>query len=252
MVLLAALAAAPQVVRGEVAGEEFEYLVRRLGYGAGIHLFKNYLLRGRPDYATQARLAFDDVLDRLDAIDRAGSADGGEEAALAELQRVVLAHREAVDRIAALREKGWRIADIDRSVAVEIAPAKAALERLRDGRDWSELAEIEYQLGFGRGIHYFKDFVLRGRVEDQEQARAALQAAEAAAETALQRAGLAESDLQRFRILARTAATYRSRLALVARLHVEGRPPREVDLAVKINDGPALRALAGLRGDRGG
>jgi hypothetical protein len=248
VVLLAVLAAAPPAARCEVAGEDLEYVVRRLGYGAGIHVFKNYLLRGRPEYATQARLAFDDALDRVAAMEGAGTASSDEQAALAELRQAVLAHRGSLTRIAALRERGWRIADIDRSVALDPAPAQSALERLQAGRKRSALAEIEYQLGFGRGIHRFKDFVLRGRAEDSDQAGAALQAAEAAAEEALQRAGLAESDQQRFRTLARTAATYRARLELVVRLHAEGRPVREIDLAVKINDGPALRALDGLRG----
>jgi len=252
VVLLAALAAASWGARCDVADGELEYMVRRLGYGAGIHAFKNFLLRGRAEYASQARAAFTEVLHRLDAIDRAGSADGGEETALAELRRVVLAHRDAIDRIAALREKGWRIADIDRSVAVDVAPARAALERLRAGRSWSELAEIEYQLGFGRAIHHFKDFVLRGRVEDEEQARTALRAAELAAKTVIHRAALGVSELQRFRIVANTAAAYRTRLELVGRLHAEGRPVREVDLAVKINDGPAVRALLDLRVDGDG
>lgn len=249
--LLAALAVSPLSARCEVAGGDLEYMVQRLGYGAGIHDFKNYLLRGRPEYATRAAAAFADVIGRLDAVDQAGSADGGEQAALAELRRAVAAHAEALDRIAALRRKDWRLEDIDRSVAIDPAPARAALERLRAGRQWSELAEIEYRLGFGNGIHRFKDFVLRGRAGDAESARAAMQAAEATAEAALARPGLSEADRERFRVLARTAANYRGRLELVARMHAEGRPLREVDLAVKINDGPALRALEELRGAAG-
>jgi hypothetical protein len=136
---------------------------------------------------------------------------------------------------------------MDRSVAMDPAPARAALTRLRAGRAWSALAEIEYQLGFGRGIHRFKDFVLRGRAGDADQAREALRAAEAAAEAALARAGLGEPERERFRIVSRTAAEYGGRLDLVARMHAEGRPVREVDLAVKINDGPAIRALDALR-----
>ena len=246
-VCLLVLAAAAPTATAQVARVDVEHIVRELGYGAGIHAFKNYVLRGGSEYEQVARTAFAGVIERLAAIERAGVPDGDDGSALSDLRRVLVAHEAAIARISELREKGWRIRDIDSNVTLDVAPALSALERLRSGHAWSELAEIEYQLGFGRGIHRFKDFVLRGDDEDRDAARAAFQAAEAVIASALRRPGLSEREARRLQVVARTAAAYRTRLDLVARLLAAGRSVREVDLAVKINDGPATRALDGLR-----
>lgn len=251
LALLAALLLAAQASRAEVSAAEVDHLVRALGYGAGIHDFKNYLLRGRPEYEARARAAFGETLDRLSDLERDGRAAAAERAALAELRRAVSAMNESLSRITTLREKGWRIEDIDRSTAVDLTAAASALADLHGRHRSHALGAIEFHLGFGRGIHHFKDFVLRGRGEDRDRAHEALGEVDAAIAAALARDDAGELERHRLRIVSRTAAAYRARLGLVARLHAERRPVREVDLAVKVNDGPAIRALLGLRAATG-
>jgi hypothetical protein len=257
-------------------------LVRVLGYGAGIHHFKNYVLRGRESYHTAARLDFREALVIIDALSRGSEFDASDQQALAALRTTVAAYDAALDRVTELKAKGWRIEDIDRSVIIDDGPAKAGLDVLRAKWKWRDFEEMEFQLGYGKAIHDFKNYVLRGQERYHAGALETLLAAEAliasqlslpeltTPEEAATRVVERRSDVDRddadavasareeavrgftrdraaLEAVERVARAYRNNLALIEKLLRMLRPVRQIDLAIKINDGPAVEGLTRLR-----
>jgi hypothetical protein len=269
-------------VHAASARDDLAQVVRLLGYGAGIHNFKNYVLRGRENYHADARRQFRQARDIIDSLARSPEIGAADQEALAAVRDVAVAYDVALDRVAALRAKGWRIGDIDRSVIIDDSAAVSGLDRLRGKWRWSDFEEMEYKFGYGKGIHDFKNYVLRGQDRYHTAALESLLAVEAlvasqlslpqlatpelAAEQAVEREGeVSRSDTAAFssarqsvargfvadraalEAVERAARAYRNNLALVDRLLGLQRPIRQIDLAIKINDGPAVEGLARLR-----
>ena len=225
--------------RDEVAG-----LVRALGYGAGIHHFKNYVLRGRDEYRTNAKQSFTDAslsLARLEAHSEIGSQD---QQAIAEIKTMIDAYSAGLDRVAQLRTRGWRLDDIDRAVTVDDTKAIEALTQLRAKWQWSELEEIEYQLGYGQGIHNFKNYVIRQHERYHTLALENFLAVESLIVNQFNTTKLGSTDKEALESIGRVVQSYRNYLTLVGRLHTMQRPVRQIDLAVKINDKPAVAGFA--------
>ncbi len=256
--------------------DELAQIVRLMGYGGGIHNFKNYVLRDREEYRSAARTNFRDILDLIANLERSDKLNAAEQQALKAIKVVVESYDTALDRIADLRNKEWRIEDIDRVVIIDDTAAVQGLDTLRARWTWTDLEEIEFQFGYGNGIHNFKNYVLRGRKNHHTEALQNLLAVEALVATLLDRPELkdpqtaaqqwvaakgkgdddgAVQELTRlFRNnraaledVARTARAYRDYLDLIERLIAVQRSVRQIDLAVKINDGPAKAGLAHLR-----
>ena len=123
---------------------------RLMGYGGGIHNFKNYVLRDREEYRTAARTDFARILDVIAGIERGGELNAAEQQALKAFKAVVESYDAAVDRITELRNKGWRAEDIDRVVIIDDTAAVPGLDTLRARWTWTDLEEIEFQLGYGK------------------------------------------------------------------------------------------------------
>jgi|GEM_PF-2052879 len=263
-------------------------IVRLMGYGGGIHNFKNYVLRGRMEYQVSARKEFTQILEiiaRLKPNTELNSTQ--DQQALRAIKAVVESYNAALDRVTELRDKEWRIEDIDRAVIIDDTAAKIGLNHLRNKWTWSDFEEIEFQLGYGNAIHNFKNYVLRGHESYHTEALKNLLAVDSLLAGGLSRAELinpqtvAESLVTRkgeispdtgeayddavkemthlFREVRvalenveRVARAYRENLVLIERLIAMQRSVRQIDLAVKINDGPAMAGLAHLRGQRAG
>ncbi len=265
------------------ARDELALIVRLMGYGGGIHNFKNYVLREREEYRNAAHADFARVLDVIARLERGGALSATELQSLKVVKEVVESYGAALERVAELRNQGWRIEDIDRVVIVDDTAAVRALDALRANRAWTDLEEIEFQLGYGKAIHNFKNYVLRGHESYHTEVLQNLLAVEALVASQLRRAELrnpqaAAHQLVREKVtvdpidigaydqtvrkitdllredrtawenVERTARAYRDHLGLIERFIAGQRSVRQIDLAVKINDGPAEAGLAHLRG----
>ncbi len=281
MCLTVALSA-PALQAGDIKDDLAE-VVRQMGYGAGIHNFKNYVLRGRPEYHTDARSNFARTLEAVARLEKNAELNAAEQQSLAAVKFVVESYNAGLDQVTELRDKGWRIEDIDRAVIIDDTPAVKGLDSLRKRWTWSELEEIEFQLGYGKAIHNFKNYVVRGREQFHTEALENFLAVESLLASQLgqpefsmpqaaalslasdkdwvDRADAAESDKTveeitrmlrddrtALEIVERTAHAYREHLDLIERLIAMQRSVRQIDLAVKINDGPAKSALFRLQG----
>lgn len=107
------------------------------------------------------------------------------------------------------------------------------------------LSEIRGLLGYGGLIHHFKNFVLR---QSRERVvlvhRNLLQLSVAL--TAYQALGLDERERAAFTSLVDTVERYRDMIAIAEMMADDGYSADEIDLAVRVDDEPAFRAIAML------
>ncbi len=108
------------------------------------------------------------------------------------------------------------------------------------------LMEIRSQFGYGGTIHNFKNYVLRG----QDKYTGRLEKNFARLENSLAKYGsLANLAPEEDRALSRIASVltnYRSQFLIVGRMVRDGRTPKEIDVAVKVDDNPAFEAFSAL------
>jgi hypothetical protein len=227
--------------------EETAQMVRALGYGGAIHQFKNYLMRGEPRYREAADRSLAAAQGHLDALARSAELDAGDKAAVRDLKATVGAYQDALQRVTELRREGLTPDLVDRLVLIDDAAAVAALEALRANWQWSDFEEMEYRLGYGQAIDAFKNFVLRGQERYHAAALEHLLAVDALIATQLAADGVGDGDRAALERLERVVHGYRDYLPLVDKLHAMQRPVRQIDLAVKVNDGPGTAGLAQLR-----
>jgi hypothetical protein len=228
------------------ARENVATLVRSLGFGAGIHNFKNFVLRGRDEYYDAAKKDFDIALDSLNQLENSPELTLEDRAAVAVIKGMIDEYDRGLDRVITLRDKGWRLGDVDRSVAVDDTRSIAALAQLREKWEWSDLEQIEYHLGYGMGIHNFKNYLLR---QDERYHTLALEnflAVESFLDSLYGNTNLDSAQRAALDQISRVSQSYRNYLALIERFHAQRHPVRKIDLAVKINDRPALEGLAVL------
>ncbi|RKZ36702.1 MAG: hypothetical protein DRQ37_03570 [Gammaproteobacteria bacterium] len=230
-------------VQAAGAKDDVARMIRLLGYGAGIHNFKNFVLRDRDAYAEKARAEFTQALTIINGLESNPEMNSRDREALRAIEEAVASYRAGLDKIPELRLKGWRIEDMDRSVVVDDTAAVNGINTLRAKWNWSDFEEMEYQLGYGKAIHHFKNYVIRGHERYHTDALASLLAIGGLVAGQL-RAGGSPEALGEIR---RIAHAYQEYLGLVERMQYLQRPTNQIDLAVKINDGPATKALASLR-----
>lgn len=244
LLLLLMLTSMVSVQVAASARNDVVILVRSLGYGAGIHHFKNYVLRGQAKNHVIAKKSFYDALQALNRLGKSPEISPEYQPAIAAIKAMLSAYDAGLERVALLRSKGWRLEDIDRSVTVDDSAAIAALEQLRTRWQWSDLEEIEYQLGYGKGIHNFKNYVLRQQERYHTLALENFLAVESLIVNRFNTTRLDDEQREALQKVGRVTQSYRNYLGLIGRLHAMQRSERQIDLAVKINDGPALAGLA--------
>ena len=230
-------------VQASDAREDVITLVRSLGYGAGIHNFKNFVLRGRDENYDAAKQSFGIALGSLNRLAESQELGVDDRAAVAILKNMVKDYDKGLDLAISLRRKGWRLGDVDRSVFVDDSIPIASLDQLRNKWKWSELEQIEYQLGYGKAIHNFKNYVLRGDERFQTQALENFLAVESLLNNQYGNSDLDSAQKAALDQVKRVAQSYRNYLDLVDRFHTQQYPIRKIDLAVKVNDKPAIDGL---------
>ena len=270
------------VAHGQGARDGIVRIVRLLGYGGGIHHFKNFVLRDVAEYGEAAKHDFTQALSVIRALQGADEFDAQDQMALDGIKEVVEAYRSAVDRMAELRGKGWRTEDLDRTVIIDDAPAKNGFDRLRAKWPWSDFEEIEFQFGYGMAVHNFKNYVLRGQeryhtgalhnlltidaliarqldvpeLRDPRiaaeafvdaQAKVKRQDVAAFAEQVRKLTGQYRRDRLALEALERAVRAYRDNLGLINKLIAMQRPARQIDEAIKIYDRAGKAGLTHLR-----
>ncbi len=108
------------------------------------------------------------------------------------------------------------------------------------------LSDIKGYIGYGGGIHLFKNYVLRGQQKyfDRYQKKAAL--ALAAIKGYRQAGNISPVEDAALKKVAAMVESYRQAVITARRLWQQGVPVRQIDKQIKINDSPYLKALAQL------
>ncbi len=107
------------------------------------------------------------------------------------------------------------------------------------------LSEIKRHIGYGGMIHQFKNYVLR----HDEKRIGKVQSANGAVMAAIDyyaASGPTPGEVEALNVLRETVNSYAAKLQDVRELVAQGKSAAEIDKAVKINDAPALDAIATL------
>jgi len=239
-----------QVVRSEKARLGGQ-LRAALGYGGMIHNIKNYVLRGGDPLRDVARLQIGGVSMVLDQYEQL-PLNVTERAALENIQATMTAYEKALDVIETMKSGGESAVNIDASIKVDDSLALRGLETLRlesvphdRGAPRSKavlISEIQALVGYGGMIHGFKNFVLRGQDEYNEKATAYISDIKDVI-ARYRNFDLSLGESNALDDMLRMLDAYHGALENIRPMTEEGLSVENIDDNVKINDGPALRAL---------
>ncbi|EQC47591.1 ATP-binding protein [Bacteriovorax sp. Seq25_V] len=109
-----------------------------------------------------------------------------------------------------------------------------------------KLSTIHSLLGYGRGIHAFKNYVLRGNSEYLRTADITLSEALKKIEEYLQLRPLSLAEKNTLDTLKNTIALYHSQLQVITKLRNENKSIIEIDKTVRVDDTQAIQALKNL------
>lgn len=103
-----------------------------MGFGAGIHNFKNYVLRGNQKYYPRIKDNFSSVQQDIEAYRKVPNLTVQEGIALDKIQSVVKAYQENTDKIKPMVEQGSAAATVDKVVKINDSPALDGFKILSD------------------------------------------------------------------------------------------------------------------------
>jgi len=129
-----------------------------------------------------------------------------------------------------------------------INPVKEEWHSYQDevGTRNSAIIIIQSQFGYGGAIHNFKNYVLRGTDTYYSLFNNNYDAANNAIEQYRQISDVTREELQALEAIEEDLDIYSKKIEEVKSLHMTGATAEKIDSAVKVNDGPALRALLSL------
>ena len=226
----------------------------KMGYGALIHHFKNYVLRQDAERAARMRNAAGAALAALEQYEEHG-VTAEERAAITAIRTVIHAYSDNLRRAESLVSAGESPEAIDRSVKIDDGPALAGLDTLRAAAGGGQAtdtrlslqARLEEALGFGGLIHHFKNYVLRGDAPRIARIDAAVSAVRDASARYRQLPDLRLTETAALDAIDSVVTEYADFVATVRATVDAGQDARTIDNLVKVNDGPALDGLATLR-----
>jgi len=227
-----------------------------LGYGGMIHNFKNLVLRKESRYleSTQEKLG----LARAAIVQYRGlDIDRDEKVALDAIIETLDSYEASILNVGLMAMQRASAVEIDENALVDDGPALRGLDEIRkaalrhhlgqagDGNKAILVARLRSALGYGGMIHAFKDFVLRRDMREKENAeRKIAEVLDIIA--AFKRLGATETEDGALDALEKTVLRYRKELHTTIVLMAADRSVENIDLAVRVDDGPALTALMTL------
>jgi methyl-accepting chemotaxis protein len=222
-------------------------LVRALGYGGAIHNFKNYVLRGDEKYRAAAEKMFAQSETLLNQLSKTKGLTKEETAAAKTISEIVNAYQTHLPSIGKLHKQGKTVESIDEAVTVDDSPAIEAVTLLRVKHTWTKIEDLDFHIGYGTGIHNFKNFVLRA--DEKYRARATLGLSKVLLIVARFRStdSLSDDQTKALDQIERVVRAYEVAIPKVQELVGEGKTAAEIDAAVKVDDAPGLAALSTLR-----
>lgn len=225
-----------------------------VGFGGGIHQFKNYVLRRDEGRIAKVTGGFGGALFALDQYRQTGL-NPAEEQAVEDIRKVFQMYLDNVEEVRGLAVSGSTAREIDKSVRISDGPAVEGLRVLRDaatarhdgaaGTRLAMIDEIYETLGYGGMIHNFKNYVLRGDAGRIEKVQAAADRILTTLEK-YRTLSLSTNEKTALDNIGSVVSEYRAKLDDAAALVKAGKTPEEIDAVVKISDGPALKGLATL------
>lgn len=227
---------ASSIGAGLTKQEAVSELVHHMGYGAAIHDFKNFALRGKEKYMNGANAHYSHI-EIAAANLRKQNLSESEKVAVNNIEKVMKNYQAALTKIQHLVSSGKSVKEIDREVKISDGPAVAGLKTLGAGSG-SELAKIEHNLGYGGAIHNFKNCVIRTNSDKCTKAKAGFD------ETLKVLDGM---DGALANDIKTTVSAYLGAIPTVTKMIRQGKSAEEIDAMIKISDGPAKAGIAALR-----
>lgn len=222
-------------------------LVRTLGYGGAIHNFKNYVLRGDEKYQAAAESMFERASASLVALSKADDLSDDEKAAVEAISAVIKQYQGHLTVIEKLWKQGKSVEEIDETVAVDDSPAIDAIDTLRAGHQWNNIENLDFHIGYGSGIHNFKNFILRADEKYLVRARSGLSSVLLIVSQYRETKGLTKTQETSLGNIESVVRAYEQALPKVQDLVGKGKTAKEIDVVVKVNDKPAVDGLLTLR-----
>lgn len=216
--------------------ESVANLVHHMGYGAATHDFKNLVLRGRTKYSKKANAHYKHITAAIADL-RQLDLSADEQAAVDGIESVMGNYQSALKTIDGMITDGKTAKEIDAAVKINDGPAVTGLKTLGAGTG-SDLAKIEYALGYGNAIHNFKNCVIRTNSGKCDRAKKSLDEAMSVLN------GMNGSDVDGVKA---TVSAYIEAIPQITKMINEGKSAEEIDGTVKISDGPAKKGLAALK-----
>ena len=131
-----------------------------MGYGGGIHAFKNYVLRGEQGYFDSYQERADEILATVSAYRSSGSLSPVEEDSLKRVEELTEVYRDAIQRTRQLLKEGKTVEEIDRAVKIDDGPYLEALSALSAELDRATTRRSDALSGLVRKVTVFMTAVI--------------------------------------------------------------------------------------------
>ena len=230
-----------------------------LGYGGMIHNFKNYILRKDSDYYAnfeQSMGAVQGVVDQYYAL----SSTTTERVALNDIQAMLNYYKENVIHIRNEIEEGTLSAHIGDLAEISDSLALRGLKILSDEisnedyffKDKNNkpviVKNIRAEMGYGRMIHSFKNYVIRKDKKYRERALSSIANIDENIKRYL-KLDCSAGEKTALEDIENVIHKYESNIQLVDKGIQENLTPEEIDAQVRVDDSNALRGLKMLDQD---
>ena len=230
-------------------------LLETIGYGAMIHDFKNYLLRGGDDRYNNIQRHAGAALTTIKQLTRA-SEDPEYQAHVAALKEMVDAYLAQIGTIKHRQMLGGTPEVVDELIAIDDGPALAAIDALLgpelalgapvDGLPKGALLiRLHRTIGYGGIIHQFKNYVVRKDAPRLERIGDLIAEARTVL-AAYENLATREDEIAAIATLQELMNTVEASLAQASALAESGADARAIDNEVKWSDGPAIAAFSTL------
>jgi len=234
-------------------GAALNALRKEIGYGGMIHQFKNFVLRHDVDRVGIVNAKLGGAASAI-ARYRALGLNEEERGAISDIQNMLAAYTQALSRATNLVSQGKSQTEIDALVRVNDTAAIQGLDVLdaevtkvtganaeRPNKSQA-IASLRKAMGYGGMIHNFKNMVLRPGDETRDTTNQDIAAALGAIRLYSERS-LTVSERKALNNISGVINAYKMALDTVDQFAKQGKSPAALDLAVKIDDVPALEGL---------